>query len=499
MFTWYHLFFKNVVAAVMFLLATLSHANSSPLTLFPIEKYDQSVAHWISKDAPNYEQSLVEQAVQQRRFEIFYNHYFGEWSPWNANYVKQILQSPAPNDLKTLEQQIFADLNNQNKSSTQIAYGENFRPYEESFFQAIADQIDFDKLGNLSFQSENRAIAIENISARALPTMQPHFYNHNLAGQGYPFDNLQVSTVWVGTPLYILAETKNKTWSLVLTPDFVGWVKGNRIARVNNNFVEMWRMAAKKNLAAITKTKVAIKNNVDEFLFSAYVGSIFPAETTSQGLKLMVPVKTRNGKATIKTVLVDHDEATLMPLALTPKNLAMMMQTLIGRNYGWGGMYFYNDCSAELKSLFTPFGFWLPRHSSDQVTVGKLVDMSNTATDARINYLIQNGKPFLTIVYIGGHVFLYVGNYTDAQQQLYPMTYQNIWGLRPKESNDSRAVIGKAVLFPLLQRYPEDATLMSPAAKPLFKVSYLNEFPDPLALIKPVNLRSLMYQSEENP
>ena len=32
----------------------------------------------------------------------------------------------------------------------------------------------------------------------------------------------------------------------------------------------------------------------------------------------------------------------------------------MGCPYGWGGMYFYNNCSAELKSLFTPFGFGYP-------------------------------------------------------------------------------------------------------------------------------------------
>lgn len=43
-------------------------------------------------------------------------------------------------------------------------------------------------------------------------------------------------------------------------------------------------------------------------------------------------------------------------------------------------MYFYNDCTAELKNLFTPFGIWLPRNSGAQAEFIKenfyAVDMS---------------------------------------------------------------------------------------------------------------------------
>ena len=160
------------------------------------------------------------------------------------------------------------------------------------------------------------------------------------------------------------------------------------------------------------------------------------------------------------------------------------IQNLISRPYGWGGMYFYNDCSAELKSLLTPFGIWLPRHSSYQVTVGKMVDMSAASPEKRLAYLMEKGQGFLTIIYIGGHVMLYIGD---------GMTYQNIWGLSPKPAT-RRAVIGKSVLLPLLLQYPEDTTLISLANKKFFQVSFLNEFPESTILLKAnrVDLKSLM-------
>ncbi|KJV92634.1 nlpC/P60 family protein [Rickettsia bellii str. RML Mogi] len=128
-----------------------------------------------------------------------------------------------------------------------------------------------------------------------------------------------------------------------------------------------------------------------------------------------------------------------MPLDFTRHNMANLMSSLIGRPYGWGNMYFYNDCSAELKNLFTPFGIWLPRNSGAQAEFIKenfyTVDMSAATSLERLSYLMKNGKPFLTIIHIEGHVFLYIGNYPNVHNKestLMAMTYQNIWGLRPK-------------------------------------------------------------------
>jgi hypothetical protein len=144
----------------------------------------------------------------------------------------------------------------------------------------------------------------------------------------------------------------------------------------------------------------------------------------------------------------------------------------------------------------TPFGIWLPRHSSNQVSAGKMVDMSSATEDKRLSYLMENGQRFLTIIYIGGHVVLYVGNYQNPMKasSLMPMTYQNLWGLSPTPSN-RRAVIGKSVLFPLLQQYPEDTSLSSLANHKFFQVSYLNQLPNPNLLMnqKTVDIKSLMY------
>jgi hypothetical protein len=284
-----------------------------------------------------------------------------------------------------------------------------------------------------------------------------------------------MSALWAGTPVYIVGETRDHAWMLVITPDYIGWVKSSGIARADNAFIDTWTKAAKNKLAGITHTQTGLVDDKGKFLLLAYVGSVFPGDINSTEIRIMVPVADADRNAVIKYAVISADNAAFMPLAATPHNFSNIMSTMINRPYGWGSMYFYNDCSAELKSLLTPFGIWLPRHSSDQVTVGKMIDMTSASPDKRLSYLMENGQRFLTIVYIGGHVVMYVGNYPNPNKSdsIMAMTYQNIWGLSPNPAV-RRAVIGQSVLFP---------------------ISYLNELPNASFLMqeKTVNIRSLMY------
>ena len=469
-----------IIAITLITFTFFSHKPT--VSLFPLQHYSQTISTWINPTDPNYDTPLINADMQAKRQQLFLDHYCGELSPWSENGVNLVLQKSAPNDLKTMEENIIKVFSNlKDTPAENIGYGENFRPYSEDWIKKLTNNIDLSSLDHLSYQENNRAIAINNLQARALPTDDVFLYNFTQAGQGYPFDNLQLSALWAGTPIYILMETNDHAWTLISTPAFIGWVKSNGIALVNAEFVNTWTEKARKNLAAITQTETPVLNKNSDFLLTSYVGSVFPvSQKTDVDFELMIPTMGSNHFATIDTATISSKNATLMPMQATPHNFTIIMSTLIGRPYGWGNMYFYNDCSAELKNLFTPFGIWLPRHSSDQVTAGKMVDISAASPKERLEFLKQTGQPLLTIVYIGGHIFLYVGNYPDPNNPSHTivMTYQNLWGLAPKPPN-RRAVIGKSVLFPLLLSYPEDRSLRSLANKKYFQIAYLNELPDP--------------------
>jgi hypothetical protein len=486
-----------IIALLLCYFCCIGKKNPSLISLFPLAHYDQEINDWLSPLRPDYNKLLLTLDQQAMRQVEFYRHYFGNESPWNPGYVKQIFSQSVSQDLKALEEKKINSFANPPSPSNKIGYGENFRPYPEKWLEQLRDHIHLHQFTAQKYDFTKRAIAINNIAARLLPTEEPHFYSYTIPGQGYPFDNLQAAVVWAGTPVYILGETLDQDWSMVLTPGLIAWVKSTDIARVNQHFVAEWLQSARHNLVAITNTQVPIVDTENGiFRFSAYIGMIFPAVKSRAGIQILIPVMDDKRQAHIHHAHFFNQRMVLMPLSATPHHFVAIMRHLLGRPYGWGGMYFYNDCSAELKNLYTPFGIWLPVHSSSQVNpeklLGKAVDLSSPAPRPRerLIYLQQKGHPFMTIIYIGNHVLGYLGSYpdpTDPMHHIVPLSYQNVWGVKPKGGVERRAVIGKSVLFPLLTQYPEDPSLKTELNKTTFQIMYLDEFPEnilPSAVLK---------------
>jgi hypothetical protein len=169
------------------------------------------------------------------------------------------------------------------------------------------------------------------------------------------------------------------------------------------------------------------------------------------------------------------------PWPYTPRHAAALWRTLLGRPYGWGNAWLLNDCSAELKSFFAPFGLWLPRHSTHQKDAGRAVDLSALDLHGRLDTLARIARPYLTLVWIRGHVMLYLGPITytapDGASAAGFMSYQNLWGLWPKAPPDTRAIVGGSTLFPVLDRYPDQPELQSQADRPDFVATRLDQAP----------------------
>jgi hypothetical protein len=472
-----------------------THANVDTVALFPIANYDQNVDHWLEPDSPGYDQPFLSPADQQAHFSALYARYFGTGttapSPWNSAYVATRVYRQQGADIVALQQRRIDKFDNTGKSGAALGYGENFRPHDKAWIDAIAQNMDVGQFTQGAvYQPERRAIATSNLMVRELPTTDPSFYDHHLAGEGYPFDNLQISAVRPGTPLYVLGSSVDGAWRYVQTPDVQGWVRSEGVGLTDNTFVDTWRAATAKSLGAVTVASAPVRDSRGVFRFDAPAGTLLPlvpdnatrpapqankpateAVDAPASRTLFVPVRDVDGHAIIRTAQLSDAQIAPMPLAATPRHLAMLMKTLIGRPYGWGNSGLYNDCSSELQSIFATFGVWLPRHSSTQMSAGRMIDLSASTPAQRLDYLAQHGEPLRTLIYIGGHVMLYIGN-TTRNGMAVPVVYQDVWGLRPAD-NSRRAVIGGSVILPLFEHIPEDATLQSLAATPTFQISIL--------------------------
>lgn len=486
--------------AIFMLYLGMSINKQELISQFPIENYDQTISHWINPADKDYDLSLLTPAQQKMRKDELFVKYFGARSPWSSEYINQIFSKPLGEDLQTAENAKLDSLSNNNKTDENIQYGSNFIPHPPEWLQQIQYNMNLQQFTGKQFEAQYRGITVNNMQGRVLPTNEVSFNSHKIAGQGYPFDNLQAAMIWTGTPVYILGKTRDHSWSLVQTPNFIAWIESNGIAKADDQFVRAWVQQAEKNIAAITQTKLSIIDlESDTYRFTAYIGMLFPATSNTAGIRIAIPVADSNRSANIHYAQLSHQQAALIPFLPTPHHFADLMQQLINRPYGWGGMYAFSDCSAELKNLFIPFGILLPAHSSSQVDpesfIVKQVDLSQADINERLSWLAEHGHKFMTIVYIGGHVFLYLGNYTSPAnpKETIILTYQEMWGLKPAKAimnSDSRFIIGKSVLFPLLKSYPEKANLVSQANKAYFQLGYLDPAPDEVRQPLRIDLKS---------
>lgn len=436
-------------------------------TLFPMANYPQSIDKWIISDGVNGERRLMDDQTQKRYFTALLSRFYGQEqqdrSPWNAKYINRVLKNEPGH---TIQNSINTYLLANSRS-----WGENFRENTENWKLAIKNNIPVDFPSH--YRHDARAITLRETLVRVLPTSLPAFHDPREAGEGYPFDSLQMSALKPATPVYLLGESVDKSWAYILSPSVMGWVKTEDIVAVNDNFVTRWHGQANKHLGTFIKDDTPVVNG-ESFAFIGRVGTLLPYTEIEQGRYIAwIPVKGDKGTAEIKTVRLPQDSFTAMPFTMNVKNMALLISTMINKPYGWGNTLFYNDCSAEMRALLMPFGVLLPRNSAAQIQAApKVVDLSKASTAERLEYLKKEGKAFTTLIYIPGHIMLYIGN-TEFNGENVPLTYQNIWGLRPANQM-SRSIIGGSAILPLLSVYPENPDLLSLAAKTQFKLGFLS-------------------------
>lgn len=456
---------------------SLARPLSPTASLFSLQRYDQDIAHWIDPHGPDADRPILTAAQQASAVAQLKTRYFGAAaktgaaadapaSPWDPRVIDRLLD---PDTGVNLALRVASTVNRFGAASAQPGFGRNLRPYAPDWIESIRGNAQAGQFADQRrYQSTNRAITTTTGALRLLPTAEPFFYDPRLPGEGYPFDNLQQTALRPATPLYILGRSRDGGWLYVLAPDAAGWIRSDGVGRVDARFVAQWRAAAWHALGAITGAQVGVTDRSGVFRFAAPIGTVLPLAIAHGAARtVMVPVLDADHRAQWRLADLASDDVTTMPLAATPANFTMLLRRLQNRPYAWGGSDVYNDCSLELKSLFTPFGVWLPRHSSEQVRGADVVDLPSATPAARIAALREHGRPWLSVIDIGGHVMLYLGNGL-VDGQTVPLVYENVWGLSPADGS-RRAILGQSVILPLLERFPEDTGLASQADRPRFR------------------------------
>ncbi len=300
----------------------------------------------------------------------------------------------------------------------------------------------FDKqIENSNFDEYNikpkKAITLKNTNVRVLPTNSPMFYDPTQPGEGFPFDYNQNSLLKINTPIIVSHLSKDKAWAYMESSTVGGWVEINSIAFTNEEFIKEFKTST-------YYISVKEKFPIYDPIFREYVkvATIFPKKQN----QYLIAKNDENQNAIISYINLLEDEVEIMPLAFNSNNRIKILNQLLEEPYGWGGLLNNRDCSSFTQDFFAPFGKFLHRNSKSQTTNGKVLDVTNLSIEEKKEFIRKNGVPFSTLVYLKGHIMLYVGLKNNE-----PLVVHNVWSVRLKDDagNKYRHIIGKATITTL--------------------------------------------------
>ena len=346
------------------------------------------------------------------------------FSPWNLNKID------TPLDNAMWAYKAFTAKN---------SYGENLQPLGKDFFTNMLKNSNFELYSTVN----KRAITLKKLSIRAFPTIKPVLLNPEKAGEGFPFDYMQNSTIAANKPILISHYSKDKEWAFIKSSFTFGWVKSRDIVCIQKKYTDIWQHAEQ---IFFIKDNVALLTPKNNFLFKSTIGTMLPLiNEDSKNFKVLTIANYKLNKPYYIKSTLSKTVAHKNILQFNAKNINLIIRQLLHVNYGWGGIYNQRDCSSTLRDFFAPFGIWLPRNSYQQSKIGKVISLENMTDEEKIQTIKENAVPFETLLYKSGHIVLYVGNYQGKI-----IIFQNVWGVKTKkEGAEGRFVIGKTIFSTL--------------------------------------------------
>jgi len=298
-----------------------------------------------------------------------------------------------------------------------------------SVYTKWIDNADYDRIDSKKY----KAITIRRTNVKSLPTSSAFFRDPKKTGEGFPFDYNQNSALHINVPLYISHFSKDKRWAFVRASYSFGWVRTSDLALVNSDFIKTFE---NENYAMVIKDNLRLYHD-NKDISIVKLGALFPISKDQQ---YFVASRDTKGRAHIEKVKVSNANIIAKkPLPFTAKNVGMLAKEFYGEPYGWGGSYECRDCSATTRDFLGVFGIFLRRNSSKQAEDGEDISILGLNKAKKKKKIIQDAEPFRSLLYVPGHIVLYLGEYKGE-----PVIMHTYWGIRKKDK--TKIITGRTII-----------------------------------------------------
>ncbi len=258
------------------------------------------------------------------------------------------------------------------------------------------------------------------------------------------FDELQNSGLDIGTPVEVYHRSRDGAWLYGRTPLSEGWVRAADVALADR--ADVARYVEAEPFVVVTAAKAGIFEDPDfrDRYDEARMGTRLPLARATDGyVEVRLPRRGPDGRLAESRGYLRRESAAAGFLPYTPRVIMDQAFKMLNTPYGWGDMRGDHDCSRFIQEIFAVVGVMMPRNSGDQARVGRrVVSFSgDESPEDKARALTDHGLPGATILYMKGHIMVYVGASAGR-----PYAIHATWGYRdpcpdPSGGEECREVV----------------------------------------------------------
>lgn len=394
-------FLYILIACLLLLLVTCRHKHydlAAPVNTPNTTQEMKTAGFWITKIKEPDKVILDEEGIKAFNLKVEKElKLTTDPLTWPAQYNGKELKATLTKDLQDL--------------SKRKLYTANGKAAGEDFYQPI--QKNFNLEGINEKGDARYAFLVYSDDQRVLPT--------DLALTQEPrdleFDEVQNSSLDIGTPLLVLHESADGNWVYAQTFSSNGWFKKENVAFCDLS--EFKAMLPKDNFLVVTsgKADIFLDQGLKEHYGYVRMGAKFNFEETADPkvFVIIIPAKAQGGRLIAQKGYIKRQDVNIGYLPYTQRNIIEQAFKLLNSPYGWGGKNGEQDCSSYIQEIFMTVGLNLPRSSSAQGTVGMAFKgfKQGLGTVEKQKLIAQEAVAGVTILQMNGHVALFLGMHTN--------------------------------------------------------------------------------------
>lgn len=217
------------------------------------------------------------------------------------------------------------------------------------------------------------------------------------------------------TPLAILHKSRDGNWLYVHAPYMRGWVRREDVLLIER---EKLMKVLRLPFLVVSRGGVEV-----EGIFFGLGSKLYYEEKVGDRYRVLLPDMRR-------VWIEKHEGLEEGYLSFREDRVRSILESLLGTAYDWGGKEGRWDCSSLVQSLYAVFGLELPRNSSQQAQIGRLVAAGFKSYE-ELKETLRRMPPFRTLLFMKGHVMVY-GGFQEGE----PVLYHAVHRLRREDGSE---------------------------------------------------------------